>query len=138
MRADSWNRALKHWIKVHNDLPRLAHWYSPNAIMDNTHQIDARYQYRFANGYIVCYQVSEKEPLTFTFMMQIAIAMGLKWCTADIKAAYPNVPRPAGEIPMLTKLELFVVEICEMDPNQLYRIEKCLYGLPDSGRHFTS
>ncbi len=32
--------------------------------------------------------------------MQIAIALGLIWCTADIKAAYLNVPRPAGEIPI--------------------------------------
>ncbi len=47
MRADSWNRALKHWIKVHNDLPRSANHYSPNAIMDNDHQVDAKYQYRF-------------------------------------------------------------------------------------------
>ena len=68
-------------------------------------------------------------------MMQIAIAKGLIWCTADIKAAYLNVPRPAGEIPILSKLEP-LVEICGLDPNQLYRIEKCLYGLPDSGRHF--
>jgi hypothetical protein len=39
------------------------------------------------------------KPLTFAFMMQIAIAKGLIWCTADIKAAYLNVPHPAGEIP---------------------------------------
>ena len=61
MRADSWNRALKHWIKVHNDLPRSANQYSPNAIMDNDHQVDAKYQYRFAFGDIVCYPLSEKE-----------------------------------------------------------------------------
>jgi hypothetical protein len=61
MRADSWNRALKHWIRVHNDLPRSAHQYSPNEIMDNTHQVDARYQYKFAYGDIVCYPLAEKE-----------------------------------------------------------------------------
>ena len=61
MRADSWNRALKHWIKVHNDLPRSANQYSPNAIMDNHHQVDAKYQYRFAFGDMVCYPLSEKE-----------------------------------------------------------------------------
>ncbi len=49
------------------------------------------------------------KPLTFAFMMQIVIAKkGLIWCTADIKVAYLNVPRPAGEIPILTKLEPFV------------------------------
>eukprot|EP01036_Dinobryon_divergens_P035124 gene35124-biopygen27765 len=61
MRADLWHRALKHWIKVHNDLPRSAHRYSPNAMMDNQHQVDARYQYRFGYGDIVCYPLSEKE-----------------------------------------------------------------------------
>jgi hypothetical protein len=76
------------------------------------------------------------KPFTFAFMMEIAIAKGLIRCTADIKAAYLNVPRPAGEIPILTKLEPFVAEICGLDPNQLYRIDKCLYGLPDSARHF--
>jgi hypothetical protein len=75
------------------------------------------------------------KPLTFAFMMQIAIAKGLIWCTADING-YLNVPHPACEIPILTKLEPFVAEICGLDPNQLYRIDKCLYGLPDSGRHF--
>ena len=39
------SKALKHWIKVHNDLPRSANQYSPNAIMDNDHQVDAKYQY---------------------------------------------------------------------------------------------
>jgi hypothetical protein len=61
MRADAWYRALKHWIKVHNDLPRSANQYSPNAIMDNDHQVDVKYQYRFAFGDIVCYPLSEKE-----------------------------------------------------------------------------
>jgi hypothetical protein len=63
MRADSWNRALKHWIKVYNDLPRSANQYLLNAIMDNDHQVDAKYQYRFAFGDIVCYPLSEKNEL---------------------------------------------------------------------------
>ncbi len=47
---------------VHNDLPRSANQYSPNASMDNNdHQVDAKYQYRFAFGDIVCYPLSEKE-----------------------------------------------------------------------------
>ena len=29
--------------------------------MDNTHQVNARYQYRFADGDIVCYPLAEKE-----------------------------------------------------------------------------
>jgi hypothetical protein len=76
------------------------------------------------------------KPLTFAFMMQIAVTLDCIWCTADIKSAYLNVPRPTGEIPILTKLEPFVTEICDLPVQQLYRIDKCLYGLPDSGRHF--
>ena len=64
MRADSWNRALKHWIKVHNDLPRSANQYSsPNAIIDSDHQVDAKYQYRFVFGDIACYPLLEVEGL---------------------------------------------------------------------------
>jgi hypothetical protein len=76
------------------------------------------------------------KPLTFAFMLQLAVTLQLIWCTADIKSAYLNVPRPANETPILTKLEKFVAEICGLDPAQLYRVDKCLYGLPDSGRHF--
>eukprot|EP01036_Dinobryon_divergens_P062156 gene62156-biopygen48768 len=36
-------------------------------------------------------------------------------------------------LPILTKLERFVAEICGLDPD---RINKCLYGLPDLSRHF--
>ena len=64
---DSWNRALKHWIKVHNDPPRSANQYSPNAIMDNDHQVDAKYQYRFPFGDIVCYPLSEKKECRYKF-----------------------------------------------------------------------
>ncbi len=42
------------------------------------------------------------KPLTFAFMMQIAVTLDCIWCTADIKSAYLNVPQPTGEIPILT------------------------------------
>ena len=42
------------------------------------------------------------KPLTFAFMMQIAVTLDCIWCTADTKSAYLNVPRPTGEIPILT------------------------------------
>ena len=55
-------RALKQWIKVHNDLPRSTNQNSPNAIMNNDHQIDAKYQYRSAFGDVVSYNpLSETE-----------------------------------------------------------------------------
>ena len=42
------------------------------------------------------------KPLTFAFMMQIAVTHDCIWCAADIKSAYLNVPRSTGEIPILT------------------------------------
>ena len=76
------------------------------------------------------------KPLTFAFMMQIAVTLDCIWCTADIKSAYLNVPRPSRAIPILTKLEPFVADIYDLHIQQLYRIDKCLYGLPDSGHLF--
>jgi hypothetical protein len=76
------------------------------------------------------------KPPTFAFMMQIVIKLDCIWCTADIKSAYLNVPRPSGAIPILTKLEPFVADIYDLHIQQLYRIDKCLYGLPDSERLF--
>jgi hypothetical protein len=80
MRADSWNRrALKHWIKVHNDLPRSFNEYLPNAIMDNVHQVDAKYQYRFAFEDIVCYPLSEKEHRhKFDTKNELGLYLGVK------------------------------------------------------------
>ena len=65
------------------------------------------------------------KPLTFAFMMQMAVTLDCIWCTADIKSTYLNVPRPTREIPIiLTKLEPFVAEICDLPVQQLYRIDK--------------
>ncbi len=54
------------------------------------------------------------KPLIFAFIMQIAVTLDCIWCTADIKSAYLNIPRPTGEIPILTELEPFVAEICDL------------------------
>ena len=74
--------------------------------------------------------------LIFAFMMQMTVTLDCIWCTADIKSAYLNIPRLTGEMLILTKLEPFVAEICDLPAQQLYSIDKCLYGLPDSGCHF--
>ena len=57
------------------------------------------------------------KPLTFAFtILQMAIALlGLIWSMADIKAAYLNVSRPSGQIPILTKLESFIAEVYGLD-----------------------
>ena len=54
----------------------------------------------------------------------------------DITAAYLQVPIPEETEWIVAKLEPFVAKICNLDPDQLYKIGKYLYGLPDSGRAF--
>ena len=97
MCPDSWNRALKHWIKVHNDLPRSAQLYSRNAIMDNTHQVDARYQYRFAYGDIVCYPLAEKERRwEFDTKNEMGFYLGDNKCMKALLPQDPNQRRCAS------------------------------------------
>ena len=72
--------------------------------------------------------------LTFLLVLQIAVAKNLKCATQDIKYAYLNVDIPKDDVPIITKLHPLVAEICGLDPDQLYRIMKCLYGLPKSGK----
>ena len=43
---------------------------------------------------------------------------------------------PSGRDADTYKLELFVAEICDLNPDQLFRIDKFPYGAPDSGRQF--
>ena len=50
----------------------------------------------------------------------------------DITATYLQVPIPAETGWIVTKLEPFVAKICNLDPDQLYKIDKYLYGLPDA------
>ena len=76
------------------------------------------------------------KPLTFAFILQLAIQQNLIMATMDIKSAYLAVPIPSTEIPIFTKLETFVSELCGLDKNQYYQLNKYLYGLPDSGRAF--
>ena len=74
--------------------------------------------------------------LTFAFILQLATSKKLKCATMDITAAYLQVPIPEETEWIVTKLEPFVAKICNLDPDQLYKIDKYLYGLPDSGRAF--
>ena len=72
--------------------------------------------------------------LTFLLILQISVSKGLKCATQDIKYAYLNVDIPAEDTPIITKLHPTVAQICGLDPDQLYRVMKCLYGLPKSGK----
>ena len=58
--------------------------------------------------------------LTILLVLQIAISKGLKCVTQDIKYAYLNHNQATPQ----------VAEMCGLNPNQLYQIMKCQYGLP--------
>ena len=74
--------------------------------------------------------------LTFALMLQLAVILGMKMATTDITSAYLQVQYPADQMMLVTKLERNIAELCNLDPNQEYRINKYIYGLPDSGRAF--
>ena len=54
----------------------------------------------------------------------------------DITVTYLQVSIPDDAEWIVTRLEPFVAKICGLDPDQLYKIDKYLYGLPDSGRAY--
>jgi len=75
-------------------------------------------------------------PLTFAFMLQLAVLMGFSMATMDIKTAYLNVKLPDNEDWIITQIDPRIALLCGLDPQQHYRIGTALYGLPDSGRRF--
>jgi hypothetical protein len=74
--------------------------------------------------------------LAFMTLLQLATIRGWHMGTADITAAYLQVDYPPEAVQIITQFEPKIAEICGLDPRQKYHIEKCLYGLPDSGRQF--
>jgi len=75
-------------------------------------------------------------PLTFAFMLQLAVIKGFSMATMDIKTAYLNVRLPMNEDWIITQIDPRIAKLCDLDPEQHYRIGTALYGLPDSGRRF--
>ena len=67
---------------------------------------------------------------------QIAIIDGMHMCSVDVTGAYLYEEYPAKALPLYVKLEPHVAEALGKDPNATYRINKYLYGLPDSDRAY--
>jgi hypothetical protein len=76
------------------------------------------------------------KPITFAWILQLAIMKKMKRSTMDIKQAYLNVPIPEDEDWIIAKLEPWIAEALSLDPNALYRVRRYIYGLPQSGRAF--
>jgi hypothetical protein len=67
---------------------------------------------------------------------QISIIDRMHTCIVDTTGAYLYEDYPETAEPLYTKLEPKIAQIMGRDPNQLYRVKKYLYGLPDAGRAY--
>ena len=74
--------------------------------------------------------------LTHTSLLQLAIFDGMHMATFDTVAAYLHQKYPEDLKPLYLKFPRALAEACAINPEQLYRIKKYLYGLPDAGRAY--
>lgn len=74
--------------------------------------------------------------LTFAIVFQIAILQGMTRRAIDTVSAYLYQDYDFDNRPLAVKLERQVAEAADLDPNQLYKVNKYIYGLPDAGRAY--
>jgi len=67
---------------------------------------------------------------------QIAVIDQMHTCIIDTVGAYLYEDYPQDLKPIFLRLPREVAITCNLDPNVIYRINKYLYGLPDSGRAY--
>jgi hypothetical protein len=74
--------------------------------------------------------------LTHTSLLQLSIHDKMHMATFDTVAAYLHQLYREELKPLYLKFPKRLAEACGIDPNQLYRVKKYLYGLPDAGRAY--
>jgi len=74
--------------------------------------------------------------LTHTALLQLSVHDKMSMATFDTVAAYLHQLYPDELKPLFLKFPKRLAEACGIDPNQLYRVKKYLYGLPDAGRAY--
>ena len=74
--------------------------------------------------------------LAYAVVHQLSIIDDMKLCTIDTVGAYLYQDYPEDAEALFLKLEPAVAIACGLDPSQLYRVRKYLYGLPDAGRAY--
>ena len=74
--------------------------------------------------------------LTYATVHQISIIDRMPRCSVDVVQAYLNQDYPEDLLAIYITLPKNVAEVCGLDPKQLYRIRKYIYGLPDAGRAY--
>ena len=74
--------------------------------------------------------------LTYSVVHQIAIIDRMHVRIIDTVGAYLYQTYPSSLPAIYIKMPFKVMEACKIPPNVVYRIEKYIYGLPDSGRAY--
>lgn len=74
--------------------------------------------------------------ITFMSVFQLAVMYNMVRATMDIQSAYLQVEYPEDARPILVRINKRTCALLGRDPNQLYRVKRYVYGLPDAGRQF--
>ena len=74
--------------------------------------------------------------LTLSVVHQLAIMRDMQRKTFDVVGAYLYQDYPDDALPLIVTIEPAVAAVCGLNPNQMYRIRKYLYGLPDAGKAY--
>jgi hypothetical protein len=74
--------------------------------------------------------------LTYATVLQLAVIDQMHMCTVDTVGAYLYQDYPKDAKPLFLTLPEQVARVCGLDPRMKYRVNKYLYGLPDSGRAY--
>jgi len=74
--------------------------------------------------------------MTCAVLQNIAVIDDMEQCLVDTVGAFLQQDYPDTQPALYVKLDKRVAEICGLDPNQIYRVHKYLYGIPDAGRAY--
>jgi hypothetical protein len=74
--------------------------------------------------------------LVHSALLQLPIYDDMYSATYDTVGAYLYQDYPTTLKPLYIKVPTSIAKACNLDPAQLYRVRKYLYGLPDSGRAY--
>lgn len=88
-----------------------------------------------SNEYFESFSPTVASPALF-LVLQTAIIDQMHMCTIDVVGAYLYQSYPDDALLLYITLPEEISNACNLNPNQLYRIRKYLYGLPDAGKAF--
>lgn len=74
--------------------------------------------------------------LVHSLLLQLAITDRMHTATFDTVAAYLHQEYPSDLKPLYLRFPKRLAQACNLNPDNLYRVKKYLYGLPDAGRAY--